>query len=578
MPGAKKHFIGLEGFIWWIGVVEDRNDPEQLGRVRVRCFGWHTDDKSLIPTDSLPWAHPAMPINAPNVYTPKEGDMVFGFFIDGENAQNPAIVGILPGKPESKPKYEKGFSDPGTDLSGRPKKPDDDSEKYPKSKYLKEPTLNRLSRGKSDATIIATRKKNLKKNVKSAGGVRWSEPPPSFAPKYPYNNALETESGHALEFDDTPGKERVHLAHRTGAYIEFDKDGTRIQRVQKDNYAVIMGDDFIYIKGKASITVDGNFNLKTSTINIEASEINMAADGAVKIKGSSVKIESTGGMDLKAGGAGKFTAGSRLDLKGATAGLGGATVDIPAGKVNIQGGSVSSASGTGLKGGGTSATAEEQQENANTAEVATSTTANTAASANSVGTAASTSSAAAGIDPKAAPVDPLEPVQITSKKVEVPKGQSMLGKVVGGITSTVNKVADTLVQTADSISKDFRDRLPLGEIAGKVEGFAVAINTTKSEILALAQDPKQILLNKIDNVSLLSYENNLDFKIDKDIQNEMLNSIYNVSDAQLNSVIGKHIYPKTETVQMENDQLYAEYEEVLIRFAAQEIDPEEGNV
>jgi hypothetical protein len=154
----------------------------------------------------------------------------------------------------------------------------------------------------------------------------------------------------------------------------------------------------------------------------------------------------------------------------------------------------------------------------------------------------------------------------------------MLGKVVGGVTSTVNKVADTLVQTADSISKDFRDKLPLGEIAGKVEGFAVAINTTKSEILALAQDPKQILLNKIDNVSLLSYQNNLDFKIDKDIQNEMLNSIYNVSDAQLNSVIGKHIYPRTETVQMENDQLYAEYEEVLIRFAAQEIDPEEGNV
>ena len=49
MPGAKKNFIGLEGFIWWIGVVEDRHDPEQLGRVRVRCFGWHTEDKNKIP-------------------------------------------------------------------------------------------------------------------------------------------------------------------------------------------------------------------------------------------------------------------------------------------------------------------------------------------------------------------------------------------------------------------------------------------------------------------------------------------------------------------------------------------------
>ena len=31
-------------FNWWFGVVEDRNDPLKLGRVRVRCYGWHTDD------------------------------------------------------------------------------------------------------------------------------------------------------------------------------------------------------------------------------------------------------------------------------------------------------------------------------------------------------------------------------------------------------------------------------------------------------------------------------------------------------------------------------------------------------
>jgi len=253
MPGAKKNFIGLEGFIWWIGIVEDRNDPEQLGRVRVRCFGWHTEKKQNIPTDALPWAHPIIPVNSPNTYTPKEGDMVFGFFIDGDNAQNPAIMGVLPGKPEKKPNYEAGFSDPGTTLSDRPKKPDDPSEKYPKNKYIKEQTTNRLARGKSESTIIATRKKNLKKNIKSAGGVTWSEPPSSFAPKYPYNNALETESGHALEFDDTPGKERVHLAHRGGSYFEMDQDGNRLERVQKDHYTIVMGSDFVYIDGKCSV-------------------------------------------------------------------------------------------------------------------------------------------------------------------------------------------------------------------------------------------------------------------------------------------------------------------------------------
>lgn len=557
MPGAVKNFIGLEGFIWFIGVVEDRQDPEQLGRVRVRCFGHHTDDKSLIPTDTLPWAHPITPVNAPNAYTPKEGDMVFGFFVDGTNAQNPAILGVFPGKPEEKPKYEKGFSDPGNTLSKRPKKPNDDSEKYPKSKYLKESTTNRLSRGKADGTIIATRKKNIKKNVKSAGGVTWNEPAPTFKPVYPYNNALETESGHALEFDDTPGNERVHLAHRSGAYIEFDKSGSKIERVQKDNYCVIMGDDFIYIKGKAAITVDGNFNLKTKTINIEASEINMAADGAVKIKGSSVKIESTGGMDLKAGGGGKFTAGKRLDLKGATAGLGGATVDIPAGKVNLQSGSVASASGTGLKGGGSSPSPEDVQESANTAAAQT---ANTAARANSVSAGA----------------DSLQEVTINSKKVDVPKGASIIGKIAGGITSTVNGVAQALGSAADGIIKDFANKLPIGEIAGKVDGFGIALNDNVSDIISLAKNPKQFLLNKVDQVSQLAFSNNVEFKFDKRIQNEILTTIYNVAQNELTSVIAKHVYPKTETIEVDNVPMYALNSEVIERFESQTEESEQS--
>ena len=52
-----KNYMGRDGFIWFIGVVEDRNDPLELGRVRVRCLGYHTDDLSAIPTSSLPWAH-----------------------------------------------------------------------------------------------------------------------------------------------------------------------------------------------------------------------------------------------------------------------------------------------------------------------------------------------------------------------------------------------------------------------------------------------------------------------------------------------------------------------------------------
>ena len=54
---ASSNFMGLDGFVWFTGVVEDRNDPAKLGRVRVRCLGFHTEDKNDIPTADLPWAH-----------------------------------------------------------------------------------------------------------------------------------------------------------------------------------------------------------------------------------------------------------------------------------------------------------------------------------------------------------------------------------------------------------------------------------------------------------------------------------------------------------------------------------------
>ena len=44
-----------EQFYSFTGVVEDRKDPQQLGRYRVRVLGIHTDDKKVLPTADLPW-------------------------------------------------------------------------------------------------------------------------------------------------------------------------------------------------------------------------------------------------------------------------------------------------------------------------------------------------------------------------------------------------------------------------------------------------------------------------------------------------------------------------------------------
>lgn len=344
MP-SERYSIGKEGFIWFVGTVEARNDPEQLGRVRVRCFGWHTDNKELIPTDSLPWAFISQSPNNPASYTPKEGDMVFGFFLDAESAQNPVVIGVVPGKPSAKPNYQRGFSDPRISFSDQPTK-----EQYPLKSKLNEPTLSRLSRGKITNTVIEKRKNNLKKNVKTARGATWSEPEPTFAPTYPFNYVHESESGHAFEMDDTPGKERVNLAHKTGAFIEFDADGNRIEKVVKDNYTVIMGKNNVYIGGKCNITIDGDCDMKVGgKFTLEAASINFVSAGKVNMKGNKINSESAGATNIKAGGDLNVGSDSSLSLSSAVStSLSGATVDVPAALLNLQSGTPGTAEKTSL--------------------------------------------------------------------------------------------------------------------------------------------------------------------------------------------------------------------------------------
>jgi hypothetical protein len=91
-------FAGLNGFVWWIGVVEDRQDPSKLGRARVRIIGWHDFDENIVPNDSLPWAQIIQPTTGSRTFSSmREGEWVTGYFLDGNNGQQPVIMGVYPG-------------------------------------------------------------------------------------------------------------------------------------------------------------------------------------------------------------------------------------------------------------------------------------------------------------------------------------------------------------------------------------------------------------------------------------------------------------------------------------------------
>jgi hypothetical protein len=275
-----KDFAGKAGFVWWIGVVEDRQDPLKLGRVRVRCVGWHSENKMHLPTENLPWATPSLPVNNPSPYSPKEGDMVFGFFSDGENAQDPIIMGIFPGIPLKAGNAQEAFSDSrnSDQLSSAPVKPSESATLYPRR--LDEPTTSRLARNDSDYPSPINESKAANKASKV-------EPNSYYNAKYPYNNVYESESGHALEFDDTKGAERVHLYHRSGSYVEWGPDGDRSERIQRDKFTVVIGDEKVYVKGDVTIYVDGNVNMDVGG--------NFQAD-----IGGTCKITSGGNMTLTA--------------------------------------------------------------------------------------------------------------------------------------------------------------------------------------------------------------------------------------------------------------------------------------
>jgi len=309
----RTNFMGLDGFAWWFGIVENRKDPLTLGRCQVRIFGWHTEDKTQIPSKDLPWAHPILPIstNTAAVISAKEGDMVFGFFLDSDDGQFPVMMGIVPGIPEFTPRIDKGFSDQRdpTALSASPrtiqtKTYNTDSsgvsfvegqpQRYPT--IVNEPTTSRLARNENvDQTIVGEKQQTVVKNILGASENYWSEPQTKYAAVYPYNRVYESESGHVMEIDDTPGAERIHVAHRTGTFDEMHPDGTRVTKIVKDKYEIVLSDNNVLVYGDCNITING----RGSIFVRGDADLKVGGNMTTSVQGS-YEVVSTGNMKFVA--------------------------------------------------------------------------------------------------------------------------------------------------------------------------------------------------------------------------------------------------------------------------------------
>ena len=294
------YYQGREGFKWWTGVVEDRNDPLFLNRVRVRIYGAHSYQKDLIATPDLPWSQVMMPTTSPSLsglgtttHGLVEGSTVMGFYRDTEFEQDPVVMGSFIGAPKDfsridetidenrnrnftqiSRKASEGFNDPrlatATDyeLDNNPdgksskhinrnygltlaldKSPramgGSTAESYPRESYTVDgsPDVNKLALG--DSTFYPVIKEHSPEPKRST----------YVKPIYPFNHVHETESGHVIELDDTPEYERLHAYHRTGTRIEIDKDGNYVEKIVKDKYTVILENDTIKVEGIVDIEI-----------------------------------------------------------------------------------------------------------------------------------------------------------------------------------------------------------------------------------------------------------------------------------------------------------------------------------
>lgn len=224
---------------WFIGTVVSIDDPTQLGRIKVRVDGIH--GSSILDKD-LPFAQTIVPITEGgtqglgNNLGVQVGARVFGIFLDSKDSQMPLVFGSMP-------KYE--------DASAGDR------------------STPQLARGTNTIT----------KTPDTVTG----EPDSPYAAVYPHNKAVTTTSGHAIEIDDSPGTERIHIYHRSGTFVEIHPNGDVVTHT-KNGFKTVTGNDKIHVTGDLDITVDGNMNLTvggnvtekiTGNLDVDAARIDL---------------------------------------------------------------------------------------------------------------------------------------------------------------------------------------------------------------------------------------------------------------------------------------------------------------
>lgn len=307
--------LGIKDPLWFVGVIENNDDPRKEGRVQVRAFGIHGTNKD-VETEDLPWAiciHGGYDVNI----VPKTNSWVFGFFMDGRGAQQPMIIGVIPSQMTKvmNPEVDGWGAVPPTNAALHAEGSDPES--------FGQPQNHRLVRAEYiDETYVLQQETMRTKDVKVGGDENgsktWSEPPTAYNARYTHNRVIHSGK-NSIEIDSTPGSERIMIWHASGSFVQVDSHGTKTDKSVSDRYEVNDRNQHVSVSGMSSVTVMGNSYVYVQGNKIE--EINgdlqqlvhgnhllsvggqstMQAGNQVQIRGADVKMEANvGTMSIRA--------------------------------------------------------------------------------------------------------------------------------------------------------------------------------------------------------------------------------------------------------------------------------------
>jgi hypothetical protein len=221
----------------FFGTVVNVTDDLKLGRVKVKVYDLHDN----IDIKDLPWSMVVMPANTPGVrglghnVNLQIGTLVVGIFLD-PHQQEFLVQGTLPTKTD-------GIADNNARVRGEP-------------------------------------------NPHAGEPVATYQPISTYAPVYPYNNVMETESGHVKEYDDTPSAERITERHKSGTQYEVGPNGSKTEVITRDNYRLVVGHDTLEVYGNVRVIISGHADVAVAG-NLTASvagDIAADSNGDITLK------------------------------------------------------------------------------------------------------------------------------------------------------------------------------------------------------------------------------------------------------------------------------------------------------